>query len=112
MLALSVNTFHGEFTIAHVGHYPDFVSIAAHVNTEGLDQSILQKDMVYGFPQYEPDVFKYLPFLPKAHSTPHDRMQELVQAIEGLDVDVLQQIVGRAAVKHGLELMNRGRPWS
>ena len=99
--------FHGEFTIAHVGHYPDLVSIAAHVNIEGFDQSILEEDVVYEFPQYEPDVFKYLPFLPKAHSTPHDRMQELVQAIEGLDVDMLQQIVGRAVVKHGLELVNK-----
>ena len=33
---------HGEFTIAHVGHYPNLVSIAAHVNIEGLEQSILQ----------------------------------------------------------------------
>ena len=63
--------------------------------------------MVYEFPQYEPDVFKYLPFLPKAHSTPHNRMQELVQAIEGLDVDMLQQIVGRAVVKQSLELVNK-----
>ena len=99
--------FRGNFTIAHVGHYPDLVSIAAHVVVKGLDQSILDEDVVYEFPQYEPDVFKYLPFLPKAHSTPHDRTQELVQAIEGLDVDMLQQIVGRAVVKHGLELVNK-----
>ena len=99
--------FHGEFTIVHVGHYPDLVNISAHVNIEGLDQSILQEDVVYEFPQYEPNLFKYLPFLPKAHSTPHDRMQELVQDIEGLNVDMLQQIVGRAFVKHGLELVNR-----
>ena len=45
--------------------------------------------------------------IPKANSTPHDRMQELVQAIEGLDVNMLQQIVGRAVVKHGFELVNR-----
>ena len=50
---------------------------------------------------------KYLPFMPKALSTPHDRMQELVQAIEGLDVDMLKQIVGRAVVKHGLELVSK-----
>ena len=74
--------FHGDFTIAHVGHYPDLVSIAAHVIVEGFYQSILDEDVVYEFLQYEPDVFKYLPFMPKAHSTPHDRMQELVQAIE------------------------------
>ena len=49
--------------------------------------------MVYEFPQYESDVFKYLPLLPKAHSTPHDRMQELVQDIEGLDVDMLQKLL-------------------
>ena len=99
--------FHGNFTIAHVGHYPDLVSIAAHAIVGGLDQSTLDEDVVYAFPQYEPDVFKYLPFMPKAHSTPHDRMQELVQAIEGLDVDMLQQIVGRAVVKHGLELVSK-----
>ena len=98
---------HGNFTIAHVGHYPDLVSIAACVIVEGLDQSILDEDVVYEFPQYEPDVYKYLPSLPKAHSTPHDRMQELVQAIEGLDVDMLQHIVGRAVIKHGLELVNK-----
>ena len=97
--------FHGDFTIAHVGHYPDLVSIAAHVIVDGLDQSILEEDIVYDFPQYEPDVFKYLPLIPKAHSTPHDRMQDLVQAIEGLDLDLLQHIVGRAIVKHGLELV-------
>ena len=57
------------------------------------------------FPKYEPDVFKYLPLIPKAHSTPHDRMQDLVQAIEGLDLDLLQHIVGKAIVKHGLELV-------
>ena len=99
--------YYGEFTIAHVGHYPDLVSIAAHVNIEGVDQSILEEDIVYEFPQHESDIFKYLPLMPKAHSTPHDRIQELVQAIEGLDVDMLQQIVGRAVVKHGLEFMNR-----
>ena len=98
--------FHGNFMITHVGHYPDLVSIAAHVIVEGLDQSILDEDVVYEFPQYEPDVFEYLPFMPRAHSTPHNRMQELVQAIEGLDVDMLQKIVGRAVAKHGLELVN------
>ena len=65
----------------------------------------LEEDIVYDFPQYEPDVFKYLPLIPKAHSTPHDRMQDLVQAIEGLDLDLLQHIVGKAIVKHGLELV-------
>ena len=67
--------FHGEFTISHVGHYPDLVSIAAHVNIEGFDQSILGEDVVYEFPQSEPDMFKYLPLLPKAHSTPTDEIQ-------------------------------------
>ena len=43
--------------------------------------------------------------IPKAHSTPHDRMQEYVHAIEGLDLDLLQHIVGKAIVKHGLELV-------
>ena len=57
------------------------------------------------FPQYEPDVFKYLPLIPKTHSTPHDRMQDLVHPIEGLDLDLLQHIVGKAIVKHGLELV-------
>ena len=32
-------------------------------------------------------------------------MQDLVQAIEGLDLDLLQHIAGRAIVKHGLELV-------
>ena len=66
-----------------------------------------REDVVYEFSQSEPDMFKYLPFLPKVHSTPHDKIQELVQAIEGLDVDILQQIVGKAFVKHGLELVNK-----
>ena len=61
MLALS-NTlskhFHVEFTISHVGHYSNLVSIASHVNIEGFDQSILGKDVVYGFSQSEPDMFK------------------------------------------------------
>ena len=70
--------FHGDFIISHVGHYPDLVSIAAHVIVDGLDQSVLEEDIVYDFPQYEPDVYKYLPLIPKAHSTPHDRMQDLV----------------------------------
>ena len=99
--------FHGDFTVAHVGHYPDLVSIAAHVIVEGLDQSILEEDVIYEFPQYEPDVFKYLPLIPKAHSTPHNRMQELVQAIEGHGVGMLQQIFGRAVVKYGLELVSK-----
>ena len=99
--------FHGDFTISHVGHYPDLVSIAAHVIVYGLDQSILDEDIVYDFPQYEPDVFKYLPLIPKAYSTPHDRMHDLVQAIEGLDLDLLQHIVGKAIVEHGLELVPR-----
>ena len=81
------------------------VSIAAHVIVNGLDQSVLEEDIVYDFPQYEPDVYKYLPLIPKAHSTPHGRMQELVHAIEGLDLDLLQHIVGKAIVKHGLELV-------
>ena len=63
--------FHGVFTISHVGHYPDLVSIAAHVIVDGLDQSVLEEDIVYDFPQFEPDVYKYLPLIPKAHSTPH-----------------------------------------
>ena len=97
--------FHGDFTISHVGHYPDLVSIAAHVIVDGLDQSVLEEDIVYDFPQFEPDVYKYLPLIPKAHSTPHDRMQELVHAIEGLDLDILQHVVGKAILKHGLELI-------
>ena len=99
--------FHGDFTISHVGHYPDLVSLAAHVIVDGLDQSILDEDIVYDFPQYEPDVFKYLPLIPKAHSTPRDRMQDLVLAIEGLDLDLLQHIVRKAIVEHGLELVPR-----
>ena len=43
--------------------------------------------------------------IPKAHYTPHDKIQELAQAIEGLDLDLLQHIVGKAIVKHGLELI-------
>ena len=97
--------FHGDFTISHVGHYPDLVSIAAHAIVDGLDQSVLEEDIVYDFPQFEPDVYKYLPLMPKAHSTPHDRMQELVHAIEGLDLDILQHVVGKAVLKHGLELI-------
>ena len=69
--------FHGDFTVSHVGHYTDLVSIAAHVIVEGLDQSILEEDIVYEFPQYEPDMFKYLPVMLKAHSTPHDRMHDM-----------------------------------
>ena len=97
--------FHGDFTISHVGHFPDLVSIAAHVIVDGLDQSVLEEDIVYDFPQFEPDVYKYLPLIPKACSTPHDRMQELVHAIEGFDLDILQHVVGKAILKHGLELV-------
>ena len=43
--------FHGNFAISHVGHYPDLVSIAAHVIVEGLDQSVLNEDVVYDFLQ-------------------------------------------------------------
>ena len=32
-------------------------------------------------------------------------MQELVHAIEGLDLDILQHVVGKAILKHGLELI-------
>ena len=97
--------FHGDFTISHVGHYPDLVSIAAHVIVDGLDQSVLEEDIVYDFPQYEPDVYKYPPLIPKVHSTPHDRMEELVHAIEGLDLDLFYHTIGKAIVKHGLELV-------
>ena len=48
--------FHGDFTISHVGHYLDLVSIAAHVIVDGLHQSVLEEDIVYEFPQIEPDV--------------------------------------------------------
>ena len=48
--------FHGQFTISHVGHYPDLANIAAHVIVDGFDQSILEEDVVYEFPQTEPDV--------------------------------------------------------
>ena len=98
--------FHGQFTISHVGHYSDLVNIAAHVMVNGFDQSILEEDVVYDFPQMEPDAYKYLQFMPKAHSTPHDKVHELIQAMEGLDANVFQQIVGRAALKHGLEFIS------
>ena len=97
--------FHGDFAISHVGHYPDLVSLAAHVIVDGLDQSVLEEDIVYDFPQFESDVYKYLPLIPKTHSTPHDKMQELVHAIEGLDLEILQHVVGKAILKHGLELV-------
>ena len=42
--------FQGQFTISHVGHYPDLVNIAAHVIVSGFDQSILEEDVVYDFP--------------------------------------------------------------
>ena len=74
----------------------------------GFDQSILEEDVVYDFPQTEPDTYKYLQFMSKAHSTLHDKVHELVQAIEGLDANVFQQIVGRAALKHGLEFVSKG----
>ena len=32
---------HGQFTISHVGHYPDLVSTAAHVMVNGFEHSIL-----------------------------------------------------------------------
>ena len=99
--------FHGQFTISHVGHYPDLVNIAAHVMVHGFDQSILEEDVVYDFPQMEPDAYMYLQFMPKAHSTPHDKVHELIQAMEGLDANVFQQIVGRAALKHGLEFISK-----
>ena len=99
--------FHGQFTISHVGHYPDLVNIAAHVIVNGFDQSILEEDVVYDFPQIEPDAYKYLQFMPKAHSTPHDKVHELIQAMEGLDANVFQQIIGRAALKHGLEFVSK-----
>ena len=67
-----------------------------------------EEDVVYDFPQTEPDAFKYLQFMPKAHSTPCDKVHELVQAIEALDMNVFQQIVGRAALKHGLEFTPKG----
>ena len=38
-------------------------------------------------------------------ATLHDRIQRLVQAIEGLNLDMFQQIVGRTIAKHGLELV-------
>ena len=50
--------FHGQFTISHAGHYPDLVNIAAHVMVNGFDQSILEEDVVYDFPQMEPDAYK------------------------------------------------------
>ena len=81
------------------------VSIAAHVIVDGLDQSVLEEDIVYDFPQFEPDVYKYLSLIPRGHSTPHDRMQELVHAIEGHDLDILQHVVEKAIIKHGLELV-------
>ena len=37
----------------------------------------------------------------------HDNMQELGQTIEGLDVSMLQQLVAKAAMRHGLELVNK-----
>ena len=45
--------YHGDFTISHVGHYPDLVGIAAHVIVDGLDQSVLEEDIVYEFPQFD-----------------------------------------------------------
>ena len=42
--------FHGDLTISHVGHYPNLVSIAARVIVDGLDQSVLEEDIVYDFP--------------------------------------------------------------
>ena len=69
MLVLNADIFMVISTISHVGHYPDLVSIAAHVIVDGLDKSVLEEDIVYDFPQFEPDVYKYLPLIPKAHST-------------------------------------------
>ena len=36
--------YYGDFTISHVDHYSDLVSLAAHVIVEGLDQSILDEN--------------------------------------------------------------------
>ena len=56
--------------------------------------------------------YKYLPLIPKAHSTPPHRMQELVNAIEGLDLDILQHVAAKAILKHGLELLPTNPPKS
>ena len=52
-------------------------------------------------------MFKYLPFDPHVHSTPQENLQGLTHAFDGLDLEILQQIVGRAAQKHGLELVSK-----
>ena len=49
----------GVLTISHVGHYPDILDIAAHVNLNGSDDSILGDDIVYKFSEIEPKRFKY-----------------------------------------------------
>ena len=46
--------------------------------------------------------------MPKAHSTPQDKVHELIQVIEALDMKVFKQIVGRAALKHGLKFTPKG----
>ena len=38
---------------------------------------------------------------------PHNIEYKFAQAIEGLDVDILQKVIGKAAVKHGLEFVNK-----
>ena len=43
MLVLSAETFMVISPFHHVGHYPDLVSIAAHVIVDGLDQSVLEE---------------------------------------------------------------------
>ena len=42
--------FHGHFTIAHMGHHPDLVSIAAYVIVDNFDQSIPEEDVIYELP--------------------------------------------------------------
>ena len=37
----------------------------------------------------------------------YDSMQQLVQIMEGLDVNIFQQIVGKAADKHGFEFRHK-----
>ena len=96
-----------RLTMSHVGCYLDLVHLITNVVVLGEDTSVLEEDIVHHFEPTEHNMFQYLPFRPDSHSTPakqQEGIDTLVHALNKLGHELLQQVVGKAIAKHGLQI--------
>ena len=104
----NVEAIHGGyrclFSFAQVGRYPDLVHTMCNVVLHGLDQSILEEDILDNFEETKDPAFIYLSLNPARRSTPKKptQVEQAVDVISRQDPTIIDGVVKGLIDRHGL----------